>query len=90
MKLNFEQRQRVEDLATDDSEDLAWRVVTAEAQRDQLKEALEWYADERNHFPRIVHQWVMEKENRRFAPIYGDIGERARVALEQTGGKDET
>lgn len=63
-------------------------VADLTAQRNQLREALEWYADERNHFPRTVHAWVMEKEGRRFAPIYGDLGERARAALK--GSTDES
>ncbi len=46
----------------------------------RLREALEYYADEKNYFPRSLLMLAREKDIR-LAPIYGELGEIAREAL---------
>lgn len=43
-------------------------------------EALEYYADDKNYFPRSLLLLAQEK-NIRLAPIYGELGEYAKKAL---------
>lgn len=46
----------------------------------RIREALEWYADEMNYFPRTLIRLAQEKHIQ-LAPVYSEFGEKAREAL---------
>jgi len=53
---------------------------------ERYEEALKWYANEKNFFPRKL-LILAQEQHVKLAPVYGDLGDIARRALGTEEGK---